>query len=345
MKLKKVAAFLTAAAMAASMAGCSSGETASEADGGVQEKLDVAFIIPGSISDGAFGTMSYQGVEKVKAECTDYVEKADYIEGVSASTDASKAIRDYVAEGYDVVWAQSGMHSAAVMEIAPEFPDVEFVALAAAPEGEEFENIWFATLECEGAYYVAGVLSAMTTESNTLGVVGGRENPLYVACATAFEEGAKSVNPDVTVMKTFTGDFDDPVKAKEAAASQIESGADILVYFVDAGMTGVVAAAEEADAAGNHVWTIGKGSDQYEVSPDVMLSSVVYDYGESMKIVLEDIYNGTKSGVMPLDMSNGCVYLADFRDRVPEETVNKLNEVIEQVNADEIIYTTQYDVE
>lgn len=178
MMLKRAAAVVLAAAM---LAGCSSQGASAEGESGGPKKLDVAFIIPGSISDGAFGTMSYQGVEKVKAEAADYVEKADYIEGVSASTDASKAIRDYVAEGYDVVWAQSGMHSAAVMEIAPEFPDPTFVALAAAPADQTFENIWFATLECEGAYYAAGVLAAETTESGSLGVVGGRENPLYVA--------------------------------------------------------------------------------------------------------------------------------------------------------------------
>ena len=53
------------------------------------------------------------------------------------------------------------------------------------------------------------------------------------------------MNPDIQVMTTFTGDFEDPIKAKEAAVSQMESGADVLVYFVDAGMTGVIAAAEE----------------------------------------------------------------------------------------------------
>ena len=234
--LKKAVAVLMASAMVTGLAGCSSQEAPKETEAAGEKKVSAAFIIPGSISDGAFGTMSYQGVEKVKT--APFVEKADYIEGVSATTDAAKAIRDYVAEGYDVVWAQSGLHSSAVMEIAPEFPETVFVALAAAPEEQKFENMWFATLECEGAYYAAGALAAMTTESNALGIVGGRENPLYVACSKAFEEGAKSINSDINVMTTFTGDFNDPIKAKEAAVSQIESGADVLTYFVDAGMTG-----------------------------------------------------------------------------------------------------------
>lgn len=339
--LKKSIALMMSAALLVGLAGCSSQSGTTE-DGG-EEKLDVAFIIPGSISDGAFGTMSYQGVEKVQEQ--PFISKADYIEGISASSDAAKAIRDYVAEGYDVVWAQSGLHSAAVMEIAPEFPETTFVALAAQPEDQEFDNVWFVSQECEGGYYVAGALAAKTTKSNSLGVIGGRENPLYVACAKAFEEGAKSVNPDITVMSTFTGDFNDPIKAKEAAASQIESGADVLAYFVDAGVTGVIAAAEEAEKAGSEIWTIGKGSDQYDLAPEVMLTSVVYDYGEAMVQTLQNVLDGTKSGLLPLDMSNGCVYLADFRGQVPDDVVAEIDALTEQVKAGEVTFTTQYDIE
>ena len=250
-----------------------------------------------------------------------------------------------VAAGYNVVWAQSGLHSASVMEIAPEFPDNVFVTLAAVPEDQTFENVWFAANECEGAYYVAGALAAQTTQTGTIGVVGGRENPLYVACSRAYEEGAKSVNPDVEVLTVFTGDFNDPIKAKEAAASQIQSGADVIVHFQDLGLTGVVAAAEEATQTGSQIWVIGKGGDQYEQAPDVTLTSVIFDYGVAMKNILTEIADGTKSGEMPLDMENGAVYLADFRGRVPDDVAAQLDELTQQVIAGEVTYTTQYDVE
>ena len=274
-----------------------------------------------------------------------YIEEAVYVEGIDAATDASKAIRDYVAAGYDVVWAQSGLHSASVMEIAPEFPENVFVTLAATPEDQTFDNVWFAANECESAYYAAGALAAQTTQSKVIGVVGGRENPLYVACAAAYEEGAHSVDPDVKVLTVFTGDFNDPIKAKEAAASQIQSGADVIVHFQDLGMTGVIAAAEEALAAGNQVWVIGKGVDQYDQAPDVTLTSVIFDYGTAMKNILAEIANGVKSGEMPLSMANGAVYLADCRGRVSEEVEAQIATLTEQLIAGEITYTTQYDVE
>ena len=85
--------------------------------------------------------------------------------------------------------------------------------------------------------------------------------------------------------------------------------------------------------------------DQYDQAPDVTLTSVIFDYGAAMKNVLTEIANGVKSGEMPLSMANGAVYLADFRDRVPEEVETQIAELTEQLIAGEITYTTQYDVE
>lgn len=341
--VKKMCSILTALSLLILLAaGCSSSPASTGEGGGQAQKLKVAFIIPGSISDGAFGTLSYQGVQSVQQE--DFIEQADYVEGIDAATDASKAIRDYVAAGYDVIWAQSGLHSASVMEIAPEFPENVFVTLAAVPADQTFDNVWFAANECEGAYYIAGALAANMTASGTIGVVGGRENPLYVACSKAYEEGAHSVNPDIEVLSVFTGDFNDPIKAKEAAASQIQSGADIIVHFLDLGMTGVIAAAEQARQEGQNVWVIGKGSDQYEQAPEVTLTSVIFDYGVAMENILQEILAGTRSGEMPLSLSNGAIYLADFHGVVPEDVEDQIKDLTETVQSGSVTYTTQYDV-
>lgn len=328
---------------ALSVTACSANQRGSGENGeGQDEKLKVAFVVPGSISDGAFGTISYQGIQGVKKE--PYIERADYVEGINAVTDASKAIRDYVAFGYDVVWAQSGAHGAALMEIAPDFPDSVFVTLASPSEGETYENVCFNIVECEGAYYVAGALAALETKSDVIGFVGGRENPLYVACSKAYEEGAKSVNPHIKMLSVFTGDFNDPIKAKEATASQIQGGADVIVHLQDLGMTGVFAAAEEATASGEQVWVIGKGSDQHEQAPDVVMTSIVFDYGAQMKTILSDIAQGARNGEYRQSLETGSIYLADFHGTVSEEVEQKIAELTEKVKAGEVTYTTQYDI-
>lgn len=179
------------------------------------------------------------------------------------------------------------------------------------------------------------------TETDVIGYVCGRENPLYVACSKAYEEGTKSVNPDIRVLTAFTGDFNDPIKAKEAAVSQIEAGADLLVGIQSLGMTGVFAAAEESLAAGNKVLVVGKDVDQ---SPDTVLTSVVFDYGAAMKNILSQIAQGNMTGSMPQSLEKGSVDLADFRGNVPENVAEKLEALKAQLIAGEIAYTTQYEI-
>ena len=54
--------------------------------------------------------------------------------------------------------------------------------------------------EDEGGY-MAGVLAASLSETGVIGVVGGREDvPPVVKLVNGYEAGAKSVNPDITVL-------------------------------------------------------------------------------------------------------------------------------------------------
>lgn len=308
-----------------------------------EKKLKVAFVLPGSISDGSFVTMAYQAIQEVKQQ--PFIEEVTYIEGINAATDAAKAIRDYVAEGYDVVWAHSGVHAAAVMEIAPQFPDTTFVALASPPADKKFDNVWFSGGEYEGAYYVAGALAAKMTKSNVIGFIGGRENPLYKACSLAYEEGAKSINPDIQVLAVFTGDFNDPVKGKEAAVSQIQSGADVIAHAMNLGAFGLFAAAEEAEAAGEtQIWTIGKDMDQFAQAPKVVLTSIIIDNAIQMKLILGEIAAGNRTGFMPMNLEKSSVYLADFYGQVPPEVIAEIEAIQEKVLKGEVEYTTQYDL-
>ncbi len=57
--------------------------------------------------------------------------------------------------------------------------------------------------EDEGGY-MAGVLAASLSESGVIGVVGGRQDvPPVVKLVNGYEAGAKSVNPDIHVLKIY----------------------------------------------------------------------------------------------------------------------------------------------
>ena len=298
--------------------------------------LDVAFVLPGLISDGSFNAQAYKSIlETEKALGMEYT----YVEGLGAPSDAEKAIRDYAAEGWSVVWAHGGQYPNAVLAVAPDFPDTTFVTLA-GPGLELPDNVWISGNDEEDGFFMAGVLAGLKTESNTIGYVGGMEIPIYAATAMAYEAGAKYVNPDVEVLIVFTGDFNDPTAAKEAAVAQIESGADVIAHSMNLGAFGLFEAAEEAEG----VWVIGKDNDQSTMAPGIVLTSVIFDYETQMQRILERIAAGEKSGYLPHSLREGTVYLAPFYGQVSDEIIVQLNEIEEKLRAGEVDFPTQLDL-
>ena len=69
--------------------------------------------------------------------------------------------------------------------------------------------------------------------------------PIMHKYMTGFEEGAKSVNPNIEIFVNFVGGFDDPAKAKELALLQNSKGADFVAGMSAVGDLGVFEAAKE----------------------------------------------------------------------------------------------------
>jgi basic membrane protein A len=119
--------------------------------------------------------------------------------------------------------------------------------------------------------------------------------PLIHKFAVGFEEGAKSVNPNVRVYPNYIGVTDaawnDPVKGKELARTQIEKGADVL--FAAAGNSGLGAfdAVEQYGKDGDgrpRRFVIGVDSNQNWVKPGFVLTSMVKRVDNAVFQIVKD---------------------------------------------------------
>jgi basic membrane protein A and related proteins len=301
------------------------------------EGLTLAVLLGGLINDGGFNSVGYQAILEAQKEGVE----TTYIEQVSTA-DVGGLMSDYASQGFDIVYAYSGAYQSSVFDTAPLHPETTFVAFT-GPERVEGapDNVWISGNAFEDAYYLSGVLAGLMTETNVIGYVGGANIPVYVAGAVAYEEGAKSVNPDVEVLSLFTGSQNDALAAKEATTGQIESGADIINSTQNHGLFGVIAAAEAAE---NHVWVIGLTSDQKDLSPEFMLTSVTMDYGAVLVEIVKGVAAGEPGGYAPINLETGYAGLAPFYGEVPDDVLAKLEEVTQQLIAGEIDYTTAADL-
>ena len=77
-------------------------------------------------------------------------------------------------------------------------------------------------MACEQTAYVEGIIAASMTKSDKLGAIGPIQGDSLVKIVNGYEDGAKSVNPDIEVQTAWTNSFVDTQLAQEAAKAMIE---------------------------------------------------------------------------------------------------------------------------
>lgn len=207
----------------------------------------------------------------------DGVIRYKYVDNLNTADKMERGLRDIVSsEEPDAIVGDAFAAEEVVRKVAAEFPDIPFAfgsgEKPVEPNMSVFDN-WL-----QDPAYLAGMLSGGLTESNTLGVVGAMPIPEVNRIINAYVEGAKSVNPDVTVKVSFINSFFDPAAAKQAANAQIAAGADVLF----AEREGVIAAAKDAD-----IPVIGMMIDQKEDAPGHVATSLLWHMRPTIDAIIE----------------------------------------------------------
>jgi basic membrane protein A len=244
------------------------------------EKLKVAIVLPGTITDESFCQTGYEGLVMIEKELgaeTAYTERV-------AEPDQVENIRDYARRGYDLVIAHGGQFDDAAKKVAAQFPNVKFFVTNGVSTGANLAN---GGLNPTHFGYLVGVVAGKMTKTNKIAYITGNAFPLNDAVAGSFEAGIKKYNPKGELSVIFTGSWDDVAKAKEAAFAQIARGVDVLIPALNLATLGVIEGAREKG-----VYAIGFSRDQLHVAPDTVLCSAIQNYGA----VLFHIAKLTKEG-------------------------------------------------
>ncbi|TQS45712.1 BMP family ABC transporter substrate-binding protein [Cryptosporangium phraense] len=126
------------------------------------------------------------------------------------------------------------------------------------------------------------------------GYITGPELDFSVQAAKAFKAGIKEVVPNATLATTYTGDFNDSAKAKEAATAQINQGAKVVYPYLG-GATDAVAALATPQ---NGLLMSTPGTDRCGEPGNKFAVSVIFDPGEYFNAALSDFADGKlKMGV------------------------------------------------
>ncbi len=211
--------------------------------------------------------------------------------------------RQYGAQGYDLVFGHGFEFQDAAKRVGPEFPKTIYITTSGSATGANVAGMEFAFAD---ASYLAGMVAGHLTKSNTIGVIGGTELPPVKESFAAFEEGAKSTNPKVQVLRSYIGNWDDVSAGKEQALAQINRGADVIFQNADAAGLGVFQAARESKRA----LIVGSNSNQNTVAAEVTIGSVVIDLPHAFLTVAREVKDGKfQPRVIRLGSTNNVVSL------------------------------------
>ena len=309
-------------AVAALVAACSAEHRSPANDtAATREKpFRVALLTPGPISDQSWNGGAYQGLMRIRDSLGASVSHIQ----TKTPAEFEEQFRQYGAQGYDLVFGHGFEFQDAAKRVGPDFPNTVYVTTSSSTSGDNVAGIEFAF---GGASYLAGMIAGATTKTNVLGTIGGTELPPVKESFAAFTRGAKAVNPKVTVLGSYIGNWDDVSAGKEQALAQIGRGADVIFQNADAAGLGVFQAARESKKA----LVIGSNSNQNAVAPEITLGSVVIDLPHAFLSVAREVKAGHfKARVIRLGTESQVVTLVlnpALQSRIPapvQRTVDSL---------------------
>jgi len=217
--------------------------------------------------DKSFNQGVYDGVEKFKAETG--IEYREF--EVTNEAQREQALRRMAQRGANPVLAIGFAQAGPLEIVAKEFPDTQFTIIDGVVDLPNVRSILFKAHE--GSFLV-GVLAAMASEGDPVGFVGGMDIPLIRAFSCGYEQGAKYVGAEVTVIENMTGStpaaWNDPGRGSELAKSQFDKGVKVVFAAAGGTGTGVYQAAKDSG-----MMAIGVDSNQNYLHPGTMLTSML----------------------------------------------------------------------
>ena len=308
-------------------------------DEGGGEGVSVGLVTDtGGVNDRGFNEFSIAGLdqaaEELGVETQVYVSRTadDYLPNLTAAAE----------DGHGLVIAVGFLLAPSTIEVAQEFSDTSFAGVDHFYGGEgcaeqgtcEQPNALGMQYPSEEAGYLAGIVAAMMTESNTVSSVGGIKIPPVDNWIAGFQQAVRDTNPDVTTLNAYSQDFVDQAKCKEIALDQIAQGSDVVFQVAgDCGLGAIDAACEEGKFA------IGVDADQ-SAQGDCVITSALKPLQTSVFGIIQSFVDGEFEGGQNVffgiqDLPEAEL-LAPYTDVVPQEVQDAAAEALEGLKSGEI---------
>jgi simple sugar transport system substrate-binding protein len=276
---------------------------------GSAKVAQVGFAAPEKPTDYGWNQQGFLGAKKAAA-----ATGATVIDATGSGYDnVEPNLRRLAQQGADLIIAHASGYNSAAPAVAQQFnvPVVVWDAKASAVKKGLVSNVL--TQAQQGAY-LAGVLAALTTKTNTLGIVVSASDENWFKQSGGYVQGARSVNKTVTFKYGRIGQasYADAAGGKRITQTVIAAGADVVFGMGDGSSFGMMQAVQtaKAPAGASKVWFIDVIGDKRKIDKKgVLLSSELWDFAPIYTRAIKAVNAGTFGTTYVLDAKNGLSLL------------------------------------
>ncbi len=293
----------------------------------------------GQLKDGSFNQFTWNGVKKYaydNGKSYKYYQPANAEKATDA--DRIKAMTDACEAGAEVLVTPGYLQETALTEVAPLFPDVQFIFIDGWDLG--LSNLIGVSYQEEQAGYLAGYAAVMEGYTK-LGFSGGGggSNPACIRYGYGYVQGANAAAAEkgVTVEMRYSWDHGATFSASPELQAMLsgwyEAGTEIIFVCGGTMFNSGAAAAEAAEAD-----IIGVDVDQSALS-DTVVTSAMKGLAESVIKTLGDFYSGGEllSGSSVLGAADNAVALPTDTWSLENWTVDEYNDLFAKIKSGEIV--------
>lgn len=338
----------------------SNGEVASnnESPAEAEDPMKIMYLVNGSLGDKGFFDSAASGIEAIADEMG---AETKIVEMGRDETSYESNFLDVSEQDWDLICCGTFSTKELAQNTAVQYPEKDYLIFDVTVDFDTVTTnnmLGLAYYSNQGAY-LSGVLAAkMLLESEderidnsqkTLGFIGSMDNSGINDFLVGYLEGIKYVDPEIQVLTSYVGSFEDVTKCMEMTTQLYNQGAQIVYAPASQSILGATTAAKNANK-----YLIACDQDLYSQQVDsdpemaaVILTSSLKNVGASLVTAVENLNNGTweMGNNYTLGLDSGAVGLAkneNYMAIVPEGVQTAIEEIEAKVISGELVVPSAF---
>jgi simple sugar transport system substrate-binding protein len=196
--------------------------------------------------------------------------------------------------GYDIVVGSNPSLPEICVNVGQKFPKTKYLLVDAYYEGSPNISTWLYNQYEQSLYlgYLAGLITVSdmphANPEKKIGFIAAQEYPLLTRhMVPGFLEGARRVDPAISLDFRVIGNWYDATKAADLASGMIDSGVDVFTSIAGGAAQGLIRIIQDRDA-----YAVFYNTNEYQQAPGNIVGCGFMEQKKLVKEILDNAMSG-----------------------------------------------------